>query len=186
MMCGWPNQSNAAGWRTHIRSRAFARSNASKGCSVTRKRDSSPLFAGEKNGLWPLRYRTPRVVRPKAAASSGFALRRSPYLPRVGGASGRLQTVRRGEARAVGLSGRECAAHEALRPVCRPALPKWHHQGRGRGAAPGLADGQAPRDGLHARTDPARGNPGAEGHWNRQIRSARATPTGSWSAIWRN
>src|SRR6185312_3861905 len=114
MMCGWPNQSNAAGWRTHIRSLAFARSNASKGCSVIRKLGSSPSFAGEKNALWQLRYGTPRVVRPKAATSSGFALRGSPYLPRVGGASGRLPAVWRGEARAAGLLGRECAAHQAF------------------------------------------------------------------------
>src|SRR5271154_4832380 len=163
MMCGWPNQSNAADWRTHIASQAFARCNVSKGYSVIRKLGSSPWFAGEKNGLRQLRCGTPRLVRPKAAESSGFALRRSPYLPRLGGASGRLPAVWRGEARAAGLPGRECAAHEAFRPVCGPALSKWHDQGRRRGAAPGLADGQAPRDGLHARTDPARRNPGAEG-----------------------
>jgi len=148
MMCGWQNQSNVAGWRTHIRSQASARCNVSKGCLVIRKRGSSPSFAGEKNGLRQLRYRTPRVVRPKAEASSGFALRRSPYLPRLGGASGRLPTVWRGEARAAGLSGRECAAHEAFRPVRGPALSKWHDQGRRRGTALGLADGEAPRKRL--------------------------------------
>jgi transposase len=46
---GWPNQSNAAaGWRTHIPSRAFAHCNESKGCSVIRVLDSSPWSAGEK------------------------------------------------------------------------------------------------------------------------------------------
>ena len=167
MMCGWPNQSNAVGWRMHIRSQAFARCNASKGCSVIRKLGSSPLFAGEKNRLRHLRDGTPRVVRPQAAASSGFALRRSPYLPGPGDASGRLPAVWRGEARASRLPGRECAAHEALRPVRGPALSQRHDPRRRRGAAPGLADGQAPRDGLHARTDPTCWNAGAEGHRHR-------------------
>ena len=164
MMCGCQNQSNAADWRTHIRSRAFVHSNASKGCLVTRKLGSSPWFAGEKNGLRQLRYGTPRVVRPKGATSSGFALCRSPYLPRVGGASGRLPAVWCGEARAPGLPGRECAAHEAVCPVRGSTLPQWHDQGRRRGAESGLADGQAAGDGLHARTDSARRDPGSEGH----------------------
>ena len=100
MMCGWQNQSNAAGWQTHIPSQAFARSNASRECSVIRKLGSSPWFAGEKNDLRHLRHGTTRLVRPKAEARSGFALRRSPYLPRLGGASRRLPAVWCGEARA--------------------------------------------------------------------------------------
>src|SRR5208283_2735506 len=104
---------------------------------------------------------------PKATAGTGFVLRRSPYLPRVGGASGRLPAVWRGEARAAGLPGRERAAHEAVRPVRGTTVSKWHDPRRRRGVAPGLADGQAAGDGLHARTDPACRNPGAEGHWHR-------------------
>ena len=167
MMCGWPNQSNAADWRTHIPFRAFARCNVSTGCSVIRVRGSSLWFDGEKNDLWHLRYGASQLVRPKATAGTGFALRRSPHLPRVGGASGRLPAVWRGEARAAGFSGRERAAHEALRLVRGPALSQWHDPRRRRGAAPGLADGQAIGDGLHARTDPACRDPGSEGHWDR-------------------
>jgi len=48
MMCGCQNQSNAAGWRTHIRSQGAGRCSGSKECSVIRKLGSSPWFAGEK------------------------------------------------------------------------------------------------------------------------------------------
>src|SRR5271156_1383264 len=93
MMCGWPNQSNAADWRTHIPSRAFARCDVSRGCSVIRVLDSLLWFAGEKNDLWHLRHGPSGLVRPKAAAGTGSVLRRSPHLSRVGGASGRLPPV---------------------------------------------------------------------------------------------
>src|ERR1019366_9633181 len=159
MMCGWPNQSNAADWRTRIPFQAFARCNVSKGCSVIRVRGSSPWFDGEKNDL---RHGASELVRPKTSAGTGLVLRRSPHLPPLGGASGRLPAVWRGEARAAGFSGRERAAHEALRPVRGTPVSKWHDPRRCRGAAPGLADGQAAGDGLHARTDPACRNPGAE------------------------
>ena len=128
MMGGWPNQSNAAGWRMHIPSRAFARCNVSKGCSVIRVRGWSPWFAGEKNDLRHLRYGASRMVRPTTTASSGSVLRRSSHLSRLGGASGRLPAVWRGETRATGLPGRERAAHQALCPVRGPALSKWHDQ----------------------------------------------------------
>ena len=160
MMCGWPNQSNAAGWRTHIPFPAFARCNVSKGCSVIRMRGSSPWFAGEKNDLRHLRDGASQLVRPNAAAGAGFVLRRSPHLPRLGGSSGRLPPVWRGEARAAGVPGRERAPHEALCLVRGPALPHGTIQRRCRGAAPGLADGQGAGQGLHARTDPARRTPG--------------------------
>src|ERR1039457_404251 len=167
MMYGWPNQSNAADWRMHIPFQAFAPCNVSKGCSVIRARGSLLSFGGEKNDLRHLRYGASWLVRPKATAGTGFVLRRSPHISRHGGASGRLPAVWRGEARAAGLSGRERAAHEALCPVRGPALSKWHDPRRRRGAAPGLADGQAAGDGLHARTDPARGDSRAESHWDR-------------------
>src|SRR3984957_13737783 len=96
MMGGWPNQSNAADWRTHIPSRAFARCNVSKGCSVIRVLGSSLWSAGEKNDLRHLRNGPSRLVRPKATAGTGSVLRRSPHLSRVGGASGRLPEVWRG------------------------------------------------------------------------------------------
>ena len=67
---------------------------------MTRKRGSSPSSAGEKNDLRRLRDGTQWLVRPKAEAGAGFALRRSPNLPRCGGSSSRLPAVWRGEARA--------------------------------------------------------------------------------------
>src|SRR5260370_18628046 len=96
MMCGWPNQSNAADWRTHTLSRAFARCNVSKGCSGIRVLGSSLSFDGEKNDLWHLRYGASRMVRPKATTGTGFVLCRSSHLSRLGGASGRLPAVWRG------------------------------------------------------------------------------------------
>jgi hypothetical protein len=167
MMCGWPNSSNAVDWRTHIPFRAFALCNGSKDCSVIPARGLLPWCGGEKNDLRYLRCGVSQLVRPTAPASSGFVVRRSPHLPRPGGASGRLPAVWRGEARAAGLSGRERTAHEALCPVRGPALSHWHDPRRCRGAALGLADRQATGDGLHARADPARGNPRPEGHWDR-------------------
>src|SRR5271169_816924 len=96
MMCGWPNPSNAADWRTHIPSRAFARCSVSKDCSEIPAPGLSPSFGGEKNDLRHLRHEVLQLVRPKAPAGPGFVLRRSPHLPRLGGASGRLPAVWRG------------------------------------------------------------------------------------------
>ena len=55
----------------------------------------------------------------------GYGICRAPisHLSRFGGASGRLPAVWRGEARAAGVSGRERAAHEALRLLRGPTLP---------------------------------------------------------------
>src|SRR5882724_2948501 len=138
MMCGWPNQSNAADWRTRIPFQAFAPCNVSKGCSVIRVRGSSPWFDGEKNDLRHLRHGASELVRPKTSAGSRLVLRRPPHLSGLGGASGRLPAVWRGEARAAGFPGRERAAHEAICAVRGPALSKWHDPRRRRGAAPGL------------------------------------------------
>src|SRR5208337_2256658 len=125
MICGWPHHPNAADWRTHIPSLAFAPCNVSKDCSVSPALGSSLLCGGEKNDLRYLRHGASQLVRPQAPAGAGSVLRRSPHLPRSGGASGRLPALWLGEARAAGLSGRQRAAHEALCAVRGPTLSQW-------------------------------------------------------------
>src|SRR5271167_5040123 len=142
MMCGWPNCLRAADWRMHIPLLVSVRWNACKGCSAIRRLASSRSFGGEKNDLRRMRYGASHLVRPQAPAGPGFALRRPPHLPRFGGAAGGLPAVRRGEARAAGVFGRQRPAHEAFCAVRRSALPQRYDQGRGRGTEPGLANGQ--------------------------------------------
>ena len=155
-MCGWPNHPSTAAWRTPIPFLVFARWRACRGCSVTRVRASSPSFGGKKNGLWPVRYVAPHVVRPPNPSGPGSALCRSPHLPRSRGSA---------------------------RPVS--ALPQWHDQGRGRRIEPGPADGQAAGNGLHAqasmRSRSARVTPIASwsATWSGAARSGSAAKIGA-------
>lgn len=77
MMGGWPNQSNAAGWRMHILSRAFAHCNVSRGCSVIRQLDSSPCSAAEKRSVAPAER---RIEAGRIEGGGGYGIRLAPII----------------------------------------------------------------------------------------------------------
>ena len=150
MMGGCLNYPSTAGWRMHIPSPVSARCNALMGSSVTRVLASSHSFGGEKTvcGTCGTAHRTGydrkrRRVRDLSCADHRIYL--DLEVRRVD--CRRCDAVKRER---VGLSGRERAAHETLCALRRSTLSRWHHPGRRRRAAFGLADGQAAGDGLYA------------------------------------
>lgn len=151
MMCACPKRPKSVVCRTHIDSPVFVPYRRSMASSVMHSRGSSAWFAGEKNGLRNLWDGAFRLVRPKDASSERSALRRPSDLSGAGGATGRLPALRHREERAARDVPAERAAHRALRPLHRGALPQRHDPGCGEGAASGLAHGQAARDAVHAR-----------------------------------
>ena len=149
--CACLPHASESGYSTHIASLDFAPRNSSKAFLVTRRRASSPSSGAQKNGVRRLRSGASGLVRPQAAPRARSALRRHADLPRFRSASRALPELRRGEARAARLAGRQPALHQALRHLRGAALPGILDQGRRPRTAPGLEDGQGPREAVHAR-----------------------------------
>src|SRR5712671_1637672 len=97
MMSGCPNHAPFVVLPMHIGSPAFVPYRRSTGSLVTRMRGSSVLYVGEKNGLCNLWDSSLGLVRPATAAGSRSVLRKPPHLPRLGGASCSLPSVRHRE-----------------------------------------------------------------------------------------
>jgi hypothetical protein len=159
---------------THIGSPACARCRHCTVCSVTRMREWCGWCGAQKNALWSVRPRAIGLVRPQAAAGARSVLRGLAHLPGTGGTPRLVPKLRTREARAAGVSDRQCAAHQALCLPGRPALSQRYHQGGSRRAAPGLAQRQGAGKAVHARPARSRGYPCAQGDRHRRDLGAQA------------
>ena len=104
--------------------------------SVTRRRGSSRSCAAQKNplrGVWP---RALGLVRPQDTSGPRPALRELSGLSAVRSSACVLPQLPSGEARGLGVLGREPLLHEALCLLRGAALPQRDHQGHRAGAAP--------------------------------------------------
>src|ERR1035437_2663094 len=148
MMYECLKHSKSVVWRMHIGSPVFARCRPSTESLVMPTHGLSVSYVGEKNRLRDLWDGALALVRPPATSSTGSAVWEPPHLPGAGGTTRSLPSVWRREGRAAGEFSRERAAHGAFCPLRRETLPQRHDQGRGRGAEPGLAHGQASGEAL--------------------------------------
>jgi len=164
IVLGWPSHLLVGACPTRIASQAFARSNRSRACLVIRVRGSSRWCGAQKNCVQCLWASAPRLVRPKAAKSSRFVLRRYPRVPGVRGSACPVSKLRPGEARALGLVGRQPAVHEALRLAHRTPLSPHDRARRGRRVSPGLAHRQRAGQAVHAGTTGSDGYTCTTGH----------------------
>ena len=163
----------------------FVRCVACAASSAIRRHASSRWSGAQKNAVRGLRTSAPRLVRPHACGACAICPAGDhARLSRVRSAAGRLPALRRREARAARLSWPTIRSTPSASPSTSAAAAARHDQGRRRGAAPRLAHGQGAGQAVHARaTGPCR-HAGAQGaSASTRSRSARATPTASWSAI---
>jgi hypothetical protein len=149
--------------------------------SAIPRRVSFGSLAGEKNRLRDLRDRTPRLLRPPASAGAGPLLWRYAGVPGAAGPAGPVPPVWNGEAGGPAFPRRQPLLHEAVRLRRRPALSHRQHQGRGDGAAPGLAHGQGAGQAVHAGAAPAGRDAGPEVAGDR--RGGGTVPSGSGARI---
>ena len=142
----WANSGDS---KMFTRSPALSRWPKCGASSVTPGRWSSRFVGAEKNALWGVRTRVSHLLRPTIASRPRRLLWRQAGLPQLLRTTSRLPPVWRREARAVGLVGGQPALHQAVRLLCRKALPREHRPGNRRGTAPALADGQGSRQAVH-------------------------------------
>ena len=117
--------------------------------SVTPRHVSLRLYDAQKNAVRFLWASPPGLLRPHEAAGSRPVVRRHAHPSRFRGAPGRVSALWQREARAVGVAGRQPAVHQAVRFLRRPALPRYHDPGGGRGTSPRLARGQGAGKAVH-------------------------------------
>ena len=108
---------------TRIGSPGFVPPPRSPASSVTPRPAFSGLHAGGKNSVRRLRDSALDVLRPHDSPGSGPLLRRHTDVPGDPGPPSVVSDVREGEAGAARLPGRQSALHQALRLLCRLALP---------------------------------------------------------------
>ena len=149
---------------TRIGSLDSVRNTQLAGFSETPGPGLSGLYVGGKNGLWGLRYRSSRVLRPQDPKGSGPLLRGCSHLPRSGDPASALPKVQEGEAGEAGLACGQSFLHQEICLLCRPTLSRFRYHGRGEGTAPGLEDGEVLGEAIHARAVEASGIAWAEGH----------------------
>ena len=122
IVLGWPSHLLVGACPTRIALQAFALSSRSRACSAIRVRGSSHWCGAQENGLQRVQANSLRLVRPKAAKGARFVVRRYPRLSGLRGSARPVSKLRPGEARALGLVGRQPAVHEAFRLAHRTPL----------------------------------------------------------------
>lgn len=114
---------DSVGCRMDIASRTSARKRLFAGFSVIGMCGSSGSSGAQKNCLWWLRAGAHWLVRPDEAARPRPSMRRVPHRLGTRRAPGRMPCLRYREARTSGLPGGQSTLHQAVRVLCRPALP---------------------------------------------------------------
>ena len=107
---------------TRIASHTFVQNPLYKASSVIRRPVLCACTGGEKNGLRCLRLYRARVVRPQTTLGSGFSVWRLSYLLGDRGASYRLPTVHKSEAREAGVAGGQSVLQQTVCFLCGTAL----------------------------------------------------------------
>lgn len=129
---------------------ASCRPGRSSASSAIPRRGSSCSPGAQKNSLRRLWPDGPGLVRPQVSPRPGPALRGASDLSRGRAAPGPLPAVRRGEARAAGLAGRQPALPPALRALRRHAVSERLGEGGGGRSPSRLARGQGDGQAVHA------------------------------------
>src|ERR1035438_682255 len=104
MICGCQKHPSAAIWQTHTHSLVSAPERSCTVVLVTRRCGSLPSHAAQKNVLWNLRDDASQLLRPHAAAGSGFVERTVSYSARHRGSSGSIAQRSSRETRATGVA----------------------------------------------------------------------------------
>lgn len=125
------------------------------------------FIGGKKNGLRCLRSGSFRMVRPQAPSGTGQVMRRCPDLSGAGGPARSVPEMWDREAGEALLPGGQPVLHQAIRLLCRPALPERNHHRCRQGAAARLEHGQGAGDPVHEGAAPAISSAKAEGHRDR-------------------
>src|SRR5271166_647426 len=96
--------------------------------SITHGRFGDPqmrvvtLARRTKNVLWGVRHDASQLLRPNAASGAGLVERTVPRSAGHRGSSDSMPSVSRGEARAIGVPGRQSVLHPTLCVLRWPAL----------------------------------------------------------------
>ena len=146
----------------------FVRSRACSASSANPERGWSRSSDAQKNGLRSLWADAVRLLRSPSSPGPRPSVRRAADLRADRGAPDGVSALWSGEAGAPGLPGRQSPVHEALRVLRRQALPLRDDPGHRGGARAPLANGQGPREAVHARAAAASRNAGAEGDRDRR------------------
>ena len=167
------NDSGGCGMR--MRSPVFVRNLRCAVFSAIRKRALLPLFGAQKNDLWLLWPGAIGLVRPAYPSGTRPVLRRCAYLPGSRGPARAVPPLRQGEARAAGFSCGQPVLHEALCSLCGTPLPASDGAGNCPGTPPGLGNGEAAGDAIHASPIGQSGHTGSKGYWHRRNLDTQAT-----------
>src|SRR5258707_5956717 len=89
------------------------------------------LTRRSKNAVRCVRPPTQRLVRSHGTSGARSFLRRHANISRIRRATRILQALRQSETRAARIFGRQHAFYQAVRLLCRPALPPGDDQGCG-------------------------------------------------------
>ena len=120
----------------------------------------------EKKHLRSMRQGTQDLLRPQEAAGSRSSLRRGAHLSGGRDTSPLLQAVWQGETGETRLAGRQSFLHQAIRVLCREAMPRLQYQGCGQRTPPGLAYSQGSGKAIYDRAAKACSKAGSQGDWH--------------------
>ena len=173
------------GWWICTASPHFVRGQRYVGCLAMPGSASYGLSGGEKNFVRSLWSALAPNLRSQAAPGARPLGGRHQNLFGVGEPSGALPELRQSEAGAAGLAFQQPFLHQALCVLRGPALSDFDDPGRRPRVAPGLEDRQGSRQAVHAgAASEEQGRQRRGRSASTRSRSAMATPTASWSAIW--
>ena len=164
----WSFQANTNGCSTHTDSPVFALWKRYAASSAIPKRESSPLFAAQKNRLQRLWPDAHRLVRQKTPTGTRPLLWRYAHLSGNRDQTGVLSALRQSETGTTRLSRRQPALYQAVCLVCRQALPRQHGVGHRPRTASGLAYREGTGQAIHDGTTGTCRNPGTQGHRHRR------------------